>query len=608
MRTFIERLLGRRLRCLGSAKTTWPTDRGYDYRPFNTSRWSRISSSTLILIFVALLGMTGLSWRNALLRSPIYGYDEYAYFAIGKAVDHQTILFENDPYLQRLSNVLYFRVVNVAELFTPKAWKTLKLINVLLYGLAGLGLALIARKLLTAGAAVCFLVLYFAIPWSGYTASVQPEVFAYFAILVTAGFAIAAARLRSIIVCAVTGFLLAAAYYIKPSAIAVAVGTAIFFASQLSDDWRSRRERVEKAVVVLAAFMAALYAGLLIWPWIFGAHWQWSPYVSSFYQAQLAQPSGGWVPTALQFSSYFGGHLVVLSIIFPAGIVGLAKTIQESRGIGSPVTLAGLLARWLLLVGAASIVAVSYYSVKSGIADPLGARLHGRYLGFLFPFLLLFTLRFCYPNSPPETEAVDRRSFWLRLAGILLLTGVTAWLSLIRPYFHLYPWDYPDSLTMFPNPNDYGYSNPFWSRLCTISAAIAAGVALISRRPFAKHLVITYLVLCLMLASRTNTMFQLSVSRTLSQLTIEAGSLSASAKLAGKDGLVVGENKGGRMPYVLFGLASEPVVLNRSPGSEISLKDLPPKCAYVLFTTHFVPTFQFKSLVQTPNLELFILD
>ena len=46
--------------------------------------------------------MTGLSWRNALLRSPIYGYDEYAYFAIGKAVDHQTILFENDPYLQRL--------------------------------------------------------------------------------------------------------------------------------------------------------------------------------------------------------------------------------------------------------------------------------------------------------------------------------------------------------------------------------------------------------------------------------------------------------------------------------------------------------------------------
>jgi hypothetical protein len=550
--------------------------------------------------------MVGLTCRNAVLHTPIYGYDEYAYFAIGSAGDHQSILFDNDPYLQRLSNLLYFKAVNVAKLFTPQAWNTLKLINVLLYGVAGLGLALVARKQLAAGATVCFLALYFAIPWSGYTASIQPEVFSYFAILVTAAMAVAAARRRSIVACAITGFFLAAAYYIKPNAIPITIGTAIFFAAHVSGDARSGKERVKKAAVVLAAFGTAVYAGLLIWPWVSGSHWQWNPYVSSFYEAQLAQPSGGLIRTAAQCSSYFTGHLVVLSIIFPVGIIGVAKTIQESRGNGSTVTPFCLLARWLLLVGAASIVGIAYYSVKCVVADPAGARLHGRYLGFLFPFLLLFTLILCYPNSELVTRAVDRRSFWLQLSGILLLTGVIAWLLFVRPYFHLYAWDYPDALTMFPHPNDLRFCNPFWSRVCAISAAIAAGLALLSGRPFAKRLVVIYLAVCLVLASRTNTMWQLSVSRTIGRLTIEVRSLAASANLAGKRGLVVAER--GRIPYVLFGLASEPVVLEQNPGSEIIPEDLPPNCDYVLLADHFVPRFQFKRLVQTPSLELFILN
>jgi len=47
---------------------------------------------------------------GSLLGSPIFGSDEYAYFISGKFIDQLNTIYQLDPGLQQVSNILFFNL------------------------------------------------------------------------------------------------------------------------------------------------------------------------------------------------------------------------------------------------------------------------------------------------------------------------------------------------------------------------------------------------------------------------------------------------------------------------------------------------------------------
>ena len=378
------------------------------------------AKATLILALITLLGVSGLFWRNAIMDTPIYASDEYAYLIAGKFYNHRPAVFQDDPGLQRVPNVLYFRIVNAVFRTTRNGWESLRVMNVILYGLVGLGFTAVAYRMTTRAMAGGFLLLYFLLPWSGYTASIQPEITAYFAVSLVAIAAILAVRLSSLVLCIAAGVLAAGSYYIKPSVVGIAIGTAFFLLLYFGRN-QSRKRRLLFPALACSGFLISLYLGLLIWKWVAGESWTWIPdFMSGLYGDELRKPTGGVWATVATCATYCVGHITVLLIMFPLGIAAIVYTIRAGRTAFNDASdnswVSLTLARWLVWVLFASLVAVSYYSVKAGGISDFGARLHGRYLGFAFPYFLLFSLLFLH-RMFTEHDPAPSKQRWIRLSS-----------------------------------------------------------------------------------------------------------------------------------------------------------------------------------------------
>lgn len=551
--------------------------------------------------------------RNSIFDTPIYASDEYAYLASGKFYENRAEMYKADPGLQRVSNVLYFRIVQMAFALTRDGTALLKLLNVLLYTLIGLGFTGAALFLAGNGAARLFPVFYFLLPWSGYLVSIQPETVAYFGIICVGAAALAAVHFRSRLLCAVAGLVTAASCYIKPNAIGVTVGTAIFLLISFQRN-SLRKEHVFIRLKVFFIYLAAFYVGLIACPGILGERWSWIPaFASGHYAEELKTQSPGILRLAVFCLACIGGHLAVLSLLFPVGICGVAaawktKTISSTSS-DNRARLTASLARWLTWSGGISIVFVAYYSVK--IDQEAGfttARLHGRYLGFVFPFLILFTLR---PLFSPGlwTEASRRiRSHPLVLASVLLLCAAAAWGLFGRRYFSIYPWDYPEVTVLYSSDNSYWHEPALWSsQLILLLAAGVIAACLALPKALARYAAIAYFAFWMVVANRQNTAFQRVTSQTLGSLTAEARTMRSLGDLDHRRGVVVGSQRHGRLSYVLFGLAGRARVLVQAEQSTISEGDLPAGCEWVLCQGNFNPHFSYQSLLQTEQLTLFLL-
>ena len=569
----------------------------------------------LILISVlALIGASGLFLRNAIFDTPIYASDEYAYQVSGKFYENRAAVYAADPGLQRLSNLLYFRIVQGAYAITKDGAGLLKLLNVLLYTLVGLAFAGTALYTVGRAASCCVLSLYFLLPWSGYLVSIQPEAIAYFGVICAGAAAVTAVHFRSRILCGMAGLVTAATCYIKPNAIGVAVGTALFFLFSFRQD-SLRKARAIVRLEGFFAYLAPLYVGLVACPWILGERWSWMPtFASGDYAAQLETQSPGIARLAGLCLAYFGGHLAALALLFPVGICGLAMAMKRKKGqtdsSGNGARLASILARWVAWSGGVSLLFVAYYSAKIGQGGGFEAgRLHGRYIGFIFPFLLLFTfhLLFCPALGARATRFCRQRP--LALASILLLGALAVWEVFGRRFLHIYPWDYPDLTVLYVSDNDSWHEPALWSfRFIFIVAAVATAACLALPKTWARYVAIAYLTLWIVVANRQNTAFQRITSQTLGTLTTEARTLTSMADLDHRGGVVVGSQRHGPLSYILFGLAARARVLVRPDGSTILERDLPVECEWVLCNGNFNPGFSYQSILQSEHLTLFLLQ
>ena len=579
----------------------------------NLSSYRSRVISLILISLLTLIGVSGLLVRNSFFATPIYASDEYAYLASGKFYEHRAEMYAADPGLQRVSNLLYFRIVQQAFAITRDGSALLKLLNVLLYTLVGLAFTAATLYLAGNGAARVFPAFYFLLPWSGYLVSIQPETVAYFSIICVGATAVAAVHFRSPLLCGVAGLLTAAACYIKPNAVGVAVGTAMFLLLSFPRN-PSGREHAFVRAEVFVVYLATLYVGLIGCPWILGEHWSWMPaFASGHYATELKAQSPGILRLAGLCLAGVGGHLTALSLLFPVGIYGLGAALMSKQipaaSSDSRAHLASILARWLTWSGGVSLFFVAYYSVK--IDQGTGfetARLHGRYLGFLFPFLLLFTFRPLFSSASP-TEAARRT--WHRplvLASVLLLSAVVAWGVCGRHFFNVYPWDYPELTVLYSKDNNYWHEPALWNfRFIFLLAAGVAGACFVLPKTWGRCVAIGYLALWIVVANRQNTAFQRVTSQTLGGLTTEARTLRAIADLDHRSGIVVGSQRQGALSYVLFGLAGQARVLVLAEQSTISDGDLPPGCEWVLWYGNFNPRFSYQSLLQTERLSLFLL-
>lgn len=242
--------------------------------------------------------------------------------------------------------------------------------------------------------------------------------------------AVAAGRRGSLVLCCAAGLFAGAAYYIKPSVVGVAAGTAVFLALFFGDA-AERRRRVLRRLAASTLFLAGGYAGLMLLPPLLGQPLHWIPQLAAgLYASELAQPTGGVAGTTAALLKYTSGHAAVLLLLFPTGIAGsviaMRRGREDTEAPGGASALARLLARWLVCAAAASVVSVAYYSLKIEPNDSLGVRLHGRYFAFVLPFLLLFSIWF---HHQVQGDAAKVRRMPLMIALVALLIGGGAWLA-----------------------------------------------------------------------------------------------------------------------------------------------------------------------------------
>ena len=557
---------------------------------------------------MALAGAATLAWRNWILDTPTYASDEYAYLALGKFYHDHDELFRNDPWLQHLSNLLYFRVVHAAFVATTDGYAALKILNVLLYSLAGFTLASLLRHLTNVRASCLFLALYFVLPWSGFTASMQPEVLAYFCVIMTLLCAVTAAVRQSLLGCGVAGFLTATAFYIKPNVIGLGIGTALFFLFSFGDG-ATGVERVRMRLYATSCFIGSAYGALIAWPCLMGETLRWIPALGSHYVGQLAAPTGGKLQTIAQVLKYSGGHVAVLLMLFPTGLAGVIdvlwrRSADRTEANTQEQRLVLCLARWFALVVPASIVAVAYYSAKSGVGDPLGIRLHGRYLGFMLPLLLLFV--FVHRTRAGSKDATAPSRARLRFAAVLLFLGLVLWFTFIERQFRIYPWDSPELSALYSKANNYWHEPALWSsRLPMLLAASALVFLLATGRAWSSYAAVVYLAVWMATGNRNNTAFQSATKVALGQLTVDARALRKAGATSGRGVVICADRH--LVSYALFGVASKPAVLMKAEGTEILPSDIPTRTQWVLCVGDFVPRFEYSSRQTKGSLNLFLL-
>jgi hypothetical protein len=573
---------------------------------------SAFCRTPLVFALITVLGVSGLFLRNTVLDTPIYASDEYAYLIAGKFFDHRPALSQDDPGLQVIPNVLYFRIIHGAFQLTQNGWETLRALNIFLYALIGLAFTAVANRLTSRAVAAGFLLLYFLLPWSGYTASVQPEIVAYFAICLVAFTAIAAVRWSSLLLCIGAGLLAAGSYYIKPSIVGIAISTALFLLLYFGDNQSQRRRWLLRGLAC-SAFLVSLYGGLLIWRCVAGETWAWIPdFMSGHYGYELRQSTGGGWATAVSCLAYCAGHVTVLLMMFPFGITAIVRTIRagsiDSTGEGENSWLSLTLARWIVLALFASLVVVSYYSSKTAGISDFGARLHGRYLGFALPFLLLFSMLFVHGMFARDDRLqVNHR--WIRLSSLLLFSGLLLWELFTEGYFRVYPWDYPELTALFSSQNKYWHEPALWStRFIVLCLAFVTASVFLTGKKFTKYFALGYIAIWLIIANRNNTAFQVVTSRNFGELTVEARNLTMLAQLDHRRGMVIGADRWGPLSYVLFGIASDVVVRPRPYGSTITAQDVCPGCEWILCEGEYVPQFKFQAVLTTAKLKLFLLN
>jgi hypothetical protein len=225
-------------------------------------------------------------------------------------------------------------------------------------------------------------------------------------------------------------------------------------------------------------------------------------------------------------------------------------------------------------------------------------RLHGRYLGCILIFLPFLSVCELHRYQ-------DKINF--RLLGVgMLVTSIIFGVWVINS-FHLYPWDYPELFAFYSSNNrfEWRYTNETISTGAkALALCIIFPLGQIFRPSWGRFLIPLQLLILLILG-QVQTMRWLTAH--LAAHMTEVKGAQAIRQLVGPsspgDGVVIGEQRYGRMSHILSALSNAPRVLVRRSGESLTAQDVL-GAKWVLLTDSYHVDFKDANIMQIDGLNL----
>ena len=409
------------------------------------------------LLLLAFIGYAGMS---VFISGPIFGSDEYAYYISGKFLPSINQLYELDPNLQKISNVLFFRFVHVVNVLDPDGFlNVFRILHALEYILAAYVLHQTFKKSIGEQNSIYGTSIFLLLPTSAYILAVMPEIDL---ILISALLGYTIINIfptKSYVGSALAGVLVGISLLLKPHGLALLA--AVVVAIGIRPSLKFTIGYVKHALQLIMVFGGFCYLTIIfLWKicvhqWIvdprvvlglkfYGSYIQASSVTSSFFHK---------LTLAIYYSS---AHVVVLLLIFSPVFILFIRAIKNANEGTTTKFQAGddsvRNAIFFVAVSLLSHVAmVSWFTAGAAATNEVEAcRIHGRYLGAVICFLPYL---YFYAISIFKDKEL-KLTIGLGLVALLLS------IFFVFDEFKIFPWDYPLLFSFFRAPNAYRWDFP----------------------------------------------------------------------------------------------------------------------------------------------------
>lgn len=521
-----------------------------------------------------------LAWhlaRAVSSPSPLYGGDEYAYLISGVFLDHLSNVTAADPSLQRINNPLFLKLVYLASHLTTRPAAIIKLLNVASYALTILLLTVALARTTNHARGVAFAAVAFVLPSSTYAVSMMPDPMFY----AVAMLALTAPVLMPSSLRWLTNFLpgamTAVALLIKPHGLALlaALPLALAYLASSSCD-RERRWR-ESARAVLT-FSVGVYVVLIAAaPFLVGRLVITPTYFLGDMYSHIAVGMTGAIATRLYESGrlLIGSILLILLYVGPFIFMVGASLLTSAKDPPSSLNRKfRYLTLAILLVSAATLGMVAMFTASQALEFEKN-RLHGRYYAHIY--LLIVWAALMIPNWARVLDSGPRlRLFKHSISTQQVLALSWATMIVVVPIalsaYNIYPWDNPEAMPFYRVKQSTwkwtgGLHGLEWIALAALfAAAIVIGfgpASVVMRSALAA-------VLAVFVAATLQTrLWQVEHLANVEHLSTTGRFIRTwLEKVPDREIAIVGQDRYGRMAYLLFGMSCACKVVVLSDGQK----------------------------------------
>jgi len=507
------------------------------------------------------------------IGSPILGSDEYAYFISGKFNTGLTELYQRDPQLQRLPNLLFFKLIHLISNGTGAAFvPVFRLLHAVEYLLAALFLRQTFVGIVGERSAFWGTAAFLMLPGTLYLQTVMPETELLLCAAILGYLLIVVLPERPYVAALWSGLLLGSTLLVKPHAVAMLAAALLLLAIAFATRTVAGGRTVAAGTIVLLAGSCWL-TSIILWRLCSGG-WTFNPSVLlglGFY--------GGYLKTQSSLTAILGrgvnvlryalAHCAAVAVVFLPALWGAVALLADRWKTAERNRTMVLAALFVLVMLTVHIAMASYFTVGAAqLKADESMRLHGRYLGpvlSLLPFFYFFALK-------QSSEKSLRIMLALQLCLLLFCFGY-----LFRSY-KLFPWDYPLLFAFFKAPNHYGWDygaryallGPLLLWGLVFGVAIALWRRQLARQVFFGQLFVILAVGCLQT-------YAWAYGHTRGSRPIVRSGQGVVALVGDQKpgrGTVVAADRYGTTSYLLFSLANAPGVLSRPAGSSIRADDV----------------------------------
>lgn len=534
---------------------------------------AQVPRALLLAMFATFVILVG---KIIATESPVMASDEYAYFMSAKYEAVGQELYRYDPAMQAVDNRAFPLLFDTWSLVSSERVALVgRVFNGLVFVLSALVIFLISCRVFDRPTASISSILYLLFPFSFYSTILLPEVEFQFLVYATVLLVLWSSARRSVWMVLAPALASAAAYFVKPHAIALIVGVAGFFtfsgvlvrnAGMSRSGWLG----VIRALIYLLSTGVAIY---LVKRVSAGDSAGATTAVASFYGGYLQRLSspGYLLENAWSIMDYIVGHVWVLLLLFAPGVLAIAtecwraaKALFAKGEVAAvdPVQLqhrrfavlvAMLCIAFLVMIGA-------FTNSASQVSEFERYRLHGRYLEPMLPLLLAYSV-----------WAVRKSARVMVMAGVLA-ASVLIFYFYLRFQYHIYPWDYPDIFVFFTSDlQHWGLAGVNDWMVWLVVAAALAFFACSFFGKFSTQAYVIYLAL-LMIGCHVQMGNWLRQSSIENKAMIEAGDMMNDylAGAAPGSGLVLVDDRYGKSSYFLMELSSLQHVVSVEKGGGFS--------------------------------------